>query len=776
MRVVCLFVVSLSLVGLSCGRAPEPAANDTAPATSAAPSSSQPMPAAIEKARPVAPRELPETSLPESASAIRPHRALEDETPLSKVYYSRLLRYVRLFGPRFGDWPGGRGCRVLISDIPQQQPVHQNAAIALAYAALLHGAFDEEVAGASRAQVAADLAGVLRYLAFTHHANGASTGDGASWGGGGESASWAGTAGHAAWLSWDMLGEETRTSVLRMVIDAAGRVALAFPESGAAGDSKAEQNAANSAILVLAECMLPEHPNAEVWHEQALVYMMNSFVRESDRDDETVVDGRAARERIVCATLHEDFTIESRRRVHPDHLQCGVLLLRNAMIYLAAGEPVPQSCSYNVPEVFGVAKRLTAADGSCYYVNGQDSWLHRYDQPLAFSGMMSVLAADADAAFLERSALDSLERMHARFEDGRAWDSREIAYTSPEEQLACRYAELYLLHRLHGDGPEPAPIADFEWRQSGVRRYDAGGFVTHRTPARFASFAWKSGAMGLVFPGHRLGAGTWFTSPSQRGLVGRIACEGIEDTPPVVVGHRVDVTPEGFHAAARIARCEGKVQQSVAMITFPGPVVVWFERLVAREAVRVDEIATGTVAVLNEDAVPLSLNRRTLSHAEGREVIRGVSADSARLLKFSSYWANVDGRMGVIGSARSMAYRDSNRYEDARLEEELIANYADDVGSFAAGDEIGRCVVILVPDEGPTATSRRRFKFLEEKGPLLGLLLGKTTVGVNLGPEPIKSLVYSHPVDLQPLEVFVDAPGPSECKPQPPTRRPPPSQ
>ncbi|NIA15924.1 MAG: hypothetical protein GWP08_17820 [Nitrospiraceae bacterium] len=689
---------------------------------------------------------------------IRPHQALGDETALSKVYYARLLKYVRLFGPRFEDWTGAPGCRFHKADGHEELAVCQNAAVALAYAALLQGAFDEEAAGVSRAQVAADLAGVLRYLAFTHRSNGLPTGDGASWGGQWQSAFWAAIAGHAAWVSWDMLGEEARASVLRMVIDEANRIALASPESGIAGDSKAEENAWNSEILVLAECMLPEHPNAAVWHERALVYMINSFVRESDQGDETVVDGRPARERIVCATLHEDFTIENHGRVHPDYLSCGALVLRNAMIYLAAGEPVPQSCSYNIPEVFAVAKRLFSANGSCFYVNGQDWWPHRHDVPLMFSGMMNVLAADPEAAFLERGALDFLERMHGRFDDGRAWDPREFNYANAEEELACRYAELYLLHRLYGDGPEPVSFDVFEARQAGVHRYDAGGFVTHRTPGRFASFAWKNGAMGLVFPGQRARDNTWFTSPSERGLVGRISCEGLEDTTPVVEAHRVDVTPGGFRAAARIARCEGKVEQSVAMITFPGPLVVWFERLIAREAVQVNEIATGTVPVLNEDAVPISINRRVLNHAEGRDVIRGASGDPARLLKFRSYWANIDGRMGVIGSARSMAYRDNNRYERARLEEELIANYAVNVGSFEAGDEIGRCVVILVPDERHTATSRRRFKFLQEKGPLLGLLIGRTAVGVNLGTEPVKGAIYGRSVDLQPLEVMVDSP------------------
>ncbi len=178
--------------------------------------------------------------------------------------------------------------------------------------------------------------------------------------------------------------------------------------------------------------MFPSHPNAELWSERALVYMLNSFVRPTDLAATRQVDGKPLRERLSAVTIHPDFTLENHNRVHPDYMGTIGLLLRNAPFYRAAARPVPGAAMFNVREVFAVFKGLTAANGSCFYINGQDWWPHRHDVPLFVAGAMNALAQDPDAAFLERAALASFTRMHARFADGSAWDRREYNYRNAE--------------------------------------------------------------------------------------------------------------------------------------------------------------------------------------------------------------------------------------------------------------------------------------------------------------------------------------------------------
>ena len=681
---------------------------------------------------------------------VRPHRALGPETPLSRECYRRLLRYVRHTQPQFRDWPHAPGCRYHKHDLHGEQAVRQNATVALGYATLVLGDYDEKIAGAPRAKLEADLVALLRYIAITHKVNLLPTGDGSPWGDQWQSALWAHWAGHAAWLVWDRLDDDTRLMFARLITHEANRFNSRPPDSGEWSDTKAEENAWNSMVITLAECMFPQHPNAKLWRERAIVYLINSYTREADREEERIVDGRAVKERVCTVTVHPDFTLENHGRVHPDYLGCFGLMLRSAVLYAGAGVEPPEALRYNVPQAWGVLKTLTATNGSYFYINGQDWWPHRHGSPATVSAVASVLLRDPDAAFLERATLDFLGRMHARFDDGSAWHPREYNYRNAEEEMLARYSEILLLHRLLGDGPEPVSREEFLRRQSGTRLYDIGGFVTHRTPSKHVSFAWVNGAMGLVYPADD----TWFTSPSERGMVGRIACRGVKDTQPKVLARKVDARDNGFALAARIARCGGKVEQWVALFSLGDAPVLYLERLIARADVDVTEVATGTAPILNEDAPGISPNRRVVAHAGGTETIAGLSKNAPRLLRWETHWANVDGKLGVLCTAGSMAWRDANAYRRSRLEEELIAHYRADVGRIVAGKELSRCAVAFVPNQPPEATAASRLE-LAGDGAVLAARLGSVLVAANLGTGPAEAKLFGRTVALKSLGTVV---------------------
>jgi hypothetical protein len=696
---------------------------------------------------------------------VRPHRPPGEETPLARECYQRLLRYVRLTQPRVRDWPHAPGCRFHKLDGHQELAVRQNATVALGYSVLLTGPYDEKVAGVPKERIAQDMVGLLRYLAITHKANFLPTGDGQPWGDQWQSALWAHWAGHAAWLAWDRLDDDLRVLVARFVIHEANRFNTRPPDSGEWHDTKAEENAWNSMIIALAECMFPDHPNARLWRERAIVYLINSYAREADRKEERIVDGRPVRERVTAVTLHPDFTLENHNRVHPDYLGCFGLMLRNAVAYAAAGVEPPQSLFHNVPQAWAVLKRLTAANGSLFYVNGQDWWPHRHDVPLAVSALTSVLLNDPDAAFLERSALDFFGRMHARFEDGRAWDPREYNYANAEEEMVARYAELCVLHRLLGDGPKPATREEFLARQSGVHLYDIGGFVTHRTPEKFVSFAWVNGAMGLVYPADD----TWFTSPSERGMVGWITCEGLKDTPPKVLERKVVAQKDGFSLAARISRCEGAIEQWIALFSLPDGPVIYLERLVATKDVRLREIATGLVPILNEDAPGLAPNKRVIYFQDGKMEVPGTSKESRGLLRLESRWVNVDDRFGVFTNLPGKAWRDRNAYSRCRLEEELISNHHAWPNGWwlAAGQDILHSIVVVVPNQPAKQTAAMRIGGFGHEG-LMSQRIGGTVVIANLGPDPVaQEIPVGHGFALAPLETVILQNAPADLLPFP---------
>ena len=237
-------------------------------------------------------------------------------------------------------------------------------------------------------------------------------------------------------------------------------------------------------------------------------------------------------------------------------------------------------------------------------------------------------------------------------------------------------------------------------------------------------------------------------------MVGRIACKGVPDTLPKVLARQVVKRQDGFSLAARIARCDGKVEQVVAVFSLPGAPVLYLERLVAREAVQVVEVATGTAAILNEDAPGISPNRRVVAHAGGSETIVGLSKPPARLLRWKTGWANVDGKLGVVCTSGSMAYRDQNAYRRSRLEEELIANHRQGIGAVAAGQEFGVCAVAFVPNQAAQATAASRLELARADG-LIAARFGDTVVAANLGTKPAEAELFGRSVSLEPLHTAV---------------------
>ncbi len=601
-----------------------------------------------------------------------------------------------------------------------------------------------------REQIARDLNEICRYLAITHGANFLPTGDGKQWGDQWQSAFWARIAGTAAWLGWEHLDEDVKLMTARMVEHEADRFNERKPDSGVLHDTKAEENGWNSEVIALAACMFPDHPNNALWQERAIVYMINSLTREADLTEERAVDGKPVRDRVTAVTVHPDFTLENHNRVHPDYMGTIGLMLRNGLVYPRAGLELPESTFYNVGEVWGVLKGLIARNGSYFYVNGQDWWPHRHDGPITCGGFMNALTGDPDAAFIERATLEFTGRMHARFDDGSLWDTREYNYRNAEEEMIARYSELYMLHRLYDDGPEPPSAEAFHQTRSGVRVFERGGFVTHRTPTKFCSFAWVNGAMGLVYPS----GDTWFTSPSERGMIGRIACEGVKDTTPVVEARVLNAADDGFALAATISRCEGKVGQTIALFSLPGEPCIYMERLAARADVTVHEVATGTATILNEDAPGIHRNRRTIWHAESAEDVQGAGGRAPLLLEWDTHWANVDGKLGVVSTSGAMAYRNASGYARSRLEEELIANHVTGIGAVGDGQEISAFVVAFLPNDAPDATKKRVLEW-ERDGDLIAARLGDIIVVANLGREKAEGDLFGNHVELDVLETMV---------------------
>lgn len=702
--------------------------------------------------------ELPKLAEVYHAATIVPFKP---ETTLSREYYQRLNRYVRYAAKEMRDWTNAPGARFHKVDYSAEHGVRQNADVALAFAVLSKlGDFDDKAAGTTRAQVHADAIGLIRYLSSTHVANFLPTGDGKKWGDHWQSAYWTASVGKAAWLLWDDLPDDVKVMCARMIVHEANRYNTRPPDNGEWLDTKAEENAWNSEAIALADCMFPQHPNAALWHERVIVYMMNAFSTAADHKDKTIVDGKPVKARVTTTCIHSDFTLDNHNRMHPDYLSTFTLNLRNALDYKMVGREIPRGTFHQAENVFKVFQTLTATNASLFYVNGQDWWPHRHELSGLVGGLMNVLRQDRHGAYLEHASLEFLGKMHARFDDGRMFNRCEHNYPNTEETMMHHYAGLYLAHRLFGDGVEPVEAKEFQRAQLGTRIFEAGGFVTHRTPEKFVSFAWANAAMGLIYPSEN----TWFTAPHTRGIVGNISIQGAKDSTPKVVQRKIvrlhlrgKTSDDGFAFVGKLFRCEDKVEQRLAIISLPDAPVLYVEQISARTNVAVKEIATATVAILNEDAKPIAQNQRHIWTAEGEFLARGAADAPAERLCWKTAWANVDDRLGIVTQGDGcFEFLAPHEYQHSRLQQELSPNYLADGGQKKSGEIISRLVAEFIPNASHEATPKTlRTEQLGETGVVISL--ENCFIAVNLGDKTTRGRAFGKKFRLAAFSAVVEA-------------------
>ena len=141
--------------------------------------------------------------------------------------------------------------------------------------------YDEAIAEVSVTEAERMAVKLISSLAYRHKV---SIGEKKGWGNAWQSAWWASQTAFAAWLLWDELDEETHSRIFEMIVYEANRfIDYKIPyykdKNGNViykGDSKSEENAWNSYLLVIASVMFPEHQNALLWNRRALELQLSA--------------------------------------------------------------------------------------------------------------------------------------------------------------------------------------------------------------------------------------------------------------------------------------------------------------------------------------------------------------------------------------------------------------------------------------------------------------------------------------------------------------------
>jgi hypothetical protein len=332
--------------------------------------------------------------------------------------------------------------------------------------ALKTGVFQEQTTGLSRQEATSRVLRLIRATAAAH--------DGTGWKYPWQSALWAATLTHASWLLWDELEPETRRRVAELLVHEADRflapgykVPYWDPSSG---DTKAEEDAWNSMILQLACAVMPRHPHANAWKRVATELMISSYATEADMRDQTLVDGRPAKDWLRGYNVRDDGAVINHGFLHPDYMCCIDLKLRAYVVQSLAGQVVSESADYGAARIWRTMAGTrwpsppyrppggtiyVPGQAEVYYPQGTDWFAGRVDifyladTYAALLGWDRGLAGPSAHDYMRVRAERLLERQSRHPDHGVFAPGEFTTYPGREQDAASLAADALLLHYLH---------------------------------------------------------------------------------------------------------------------------------------------------------------------------------------------------------------------------------------------------------------------------------------------------------------------------------------
>ncbi|MGW6865357.1 hypothetical protein [Streptomyces sp. NPDC054901] len=319
---------------------------------------------------------------------------------------------------------------------------------------------------------------LIRTIAARHKAN--NTNSATAWGYGWQTALWTYYDGLAAWLMWDQLSESDRTKVTAMIVAEANRLTTgndvyAVGTSGhqlymtrrdgsvvTPGDSKAEEDNWNAALLGLAAGMMPEHQDAAAWTTRNNQLLLAAAARPADLTLNTPINGIVPATWLKGTNINDDGTLVNHSIVHPLYMLGFDQSLHQGMTYGLAGECAPVVAKHNVDVVYDalVDKGFTKADGSTatiyqqgsaaiYYPQGNDwgtqfpAYFGAFDLVVSLYGQDNLASTPASTwEALHNNAQITLQN---RFTDGHTYaNSSENSYGGAEQRIGSLAAQSFL--------------------------------------------------------------------------------------------------------------------------------------------------------------------------------------------------------------------------------------------------------------------------------------------------------------------------------------------
>ncbi len=600
--------------------------------------------------------------------------------------YSDDQWHVSTFDPNAGHWGtgisgGNEGIRAICEMV-------------LACGALLKYS---HLGDADRRDFMAKTTAALRYVTATHLTGTQNCTDDKHWGGDWQSAMWTGTLAFGAWLIWDDLDPELQKGVERVVASEADRFLATRPPGGRWNDTKAEENGWTLICISAATNMFPDHPRASAWHEKAIEYMMNTLSVPKDLRDETMVDGRPAREWITSPNLHPDFTLENHGFFHPAYTECSsYFLTQAAMHYTYARRPVPQAATYHLAGTWQLLRSIMLPCGESAFPQGMD-WEQHGLPNINLLASFGTYMRDPFASGMERIVLQRIRTWQEMQDGNLAVPGSRLGFTR-HAIVAEQSTYGYLAHKIFGPSVPPGSIAE----PPVVQRHSSVGFILHRTGSKLFTFSWKYRIMGMLAPigeGHQ--GNPHFTVPITNGLVGGIELSP-NDAKMKVVENSTKQTRTGFETNAVLLTNGDRLKQTLRVTSLGEKAVIYQDSVTALSDVTMAKELGVPFGIENDE---LSGGTRTIHHQDGETIFDWTKPQQPVAIPGS--WANVEGRLGVVSVAGSgMTYIQAAGYNaQAVCADILYGSFSDEPKTFKAGDQVARRIAVLFVEVTPEKTA-----------------------------------------------------------------------
>ena len=706
------------------------------------------------------------------------------ETPLSRRYKRILENWVPVGLSYFEDWPERPNCGHFFGGAHWYGS--DTAGPAFVFAALANSPeYDSKRTGCSKEELRELALKGIRYLCFTHDTGPAecirpekSLGNprtwGTKWGERGRGffpESQCGTNLSDVALTALMLGnlvdDETWGMIARMHEDYAERFGAMAPKSGVYTNTQMEENGWTSCGLASVECFLSNSPHAKSWAETARRWMFSTTTTQQDtKNHARFSDGQTVRE-LTGQTFVAlpDYMAENHGMVHPSYTGSSVMFTgRLGIIYGTFGAKVPEHALFNRREIYDQLKRTTDRTGSMHPVQGMDWPYIPPDSGTLTHATAALFLDDPDGAFFESRALETLEQ-RAESAGGRMHD-RQIAEIvhGPQDPLIIREhnivspAHTYFLHRIFGDGPEPASAAEVERRLTGVKVYPHSGFVFHRHRTGQSSLSWRNDIMALPLNKD----GLYTVAPASGSFLANIDVQGKPDSHDLV-SVRLDEQQDGFAAAMILDRAQRSVRQEVLFAGLPSGISLSCERLTAQETITVQSVDQGFLRIVNEDFNALKGNcngYRTVHTPGGSDrfksyVTRDPDSDVVKAYDHPA-WLNVDNRMGIVytGTGKTV-YHNRHFYQVWRaVADDLTLSRVDQPFQVTAGKTISELTALIAPDRTHRTTAGIDFVALQTIPSAIGLLADNHLAVANFGEKSAAFTFRARRSELSTIPIF----------------------